>query len=63
MICYIWLKAIEAAISEDSLPPVDSHIIRQIISEELCGGGDLKELLRDFQDEALGTASIAQVPF
>lgn len=39
---------------------MDSEIIRRIISEELCGGGDLKELLRDFEDEALGTASIAQ---
>ena len=29
-------------------------------SKELCGGGDLSELLRELDDEPLGTASIAQ---
>lgn len=48
-------------ILQDSLPPVDAQSIRKIISEELCGGGDLSELLRELDDEPLGTASIAQV--
>ncbi|CAE7650860.1 unnamed protein product [Symbiodinium microadriaticum] len=46
---------------QDSLPPVDATEIRDIVSKELCGGGGLSELLRDFDDKPLGTASIAQV--
>ncbi|CAE7261152.1 ubiB [Symbiodinium sp. CCMP2592] len=45
---------------QDSLPPVDATEIRDIVSKELCGGGGLSELLREFDDEPLGTASIAQ---
>ncbi|CAK9040068.1 unnamed protein product [Durusdinium trenchii] len=48
-------------ILQDSLPPVDAESIREIVSEELCGGGDLSELIRELDDEPLGTASIAQV--
>ncbi|CAE7784296.1 ubiB [Symbiodinium pilosum] len=48
-------------ILQDSLPPVDAAEIRDIVSKELCGGGSLSELLKDFEDEPLGTASIAQV--
>jgi len=46
---------------QDSLPPVDATEIRDTVSKELCGGGGLSELLREFDDEPLGTASIAQV--
>ncbi|CAE7482766.1 unnamed protein product [Symbiodinium sp. CCMP2456] len=46
---------------QDSLPPVDATEIRDIVSKELCGGGGLSELLRNFDDKPLGTASIAQV--
>eukprot|EP00931_Biecheleriopsis_adriatica_P118791 TRINITY_DN94110_c0_g1_i1.p1 TRINITY_DN94110_c0_g1~~TRINITY_DN94110_c0_g1_i1.p1 ORF type:complete len:611 (-),score=112.64 TRINITY_DN94110_c0_g1_i1:366-2177(-) len=46
---------------QDSLPPVDSEEIRNIVSEELCGGGELSEIFREFDEEPLGTASIAQV--
>lgn len=48
-------------ILQDSLPPVDAQTIRKVISEELCGGGDLSELFKELDDEPLGTASIAQV--
>ena len=30
------------------------------MAEELCGGGDLSELLKELDEEPLGTASIAQ---
>ncbi|CAJ1339638.1 unnamed protein product [Effrenium voratum] len=48
-------------ILQDSLPPVDAKEIRKVICEELCGGGDLSELLKELDEEPLGTASIAQV--
>eukprot|EP00929_Paragymnodinium_shiwhaense_P107287 TRINITY_DN73381_c0_g1_i1.p1 TRINITY_DN73381_c0_g1~~TRINITY_DN73381_c0_g1_i1.p1 ORF type:complete len:602 (-),score=155.28 TRINITY_DN73381_c0_g1_i1:68-1873(-) len=46
---------------QDSLPPVSSEDIRREVERELCGGGKLEELFREFHDEPLGTASIAQV--
>lgn len=46
---------------QDSLPPVPVAEIKQVISEELCGGGPLNELIKEFDPVPLGTASIAQV--
>mmetsp|Transcript_8382 Transcript_8382/g.15699 ORF Transcript_8382/g.15699 Transcript_8382/m.15699 type:complete len:602 (-) Transcript_8382:27-1832(-) len=46
---------------QDSLPPVPADEIRAVVAKELCGGGSLSELLREFDPEPLGTASIAQV--
>lgn len=46
---------------QDSLPPVPGDEIRQVVSDELTGGRDLREIFREFDTEPLGTASIAQV--
>lgn len=46
---------------QDSLPPVPTEEIKKVISLELCGGGELSEILREFDPVPLGTASIAQV--
>jgi len=46
---------------QDSLPPVPTDEIKAVVSEGLCGGGDLSEIFSEFDEEPLGTASVAQV--
>ena len=46
---------------QDALDPVKGDEIKQIVRDELLDGGDLNELFAEFDDEPLGSASIAQV--
>lgn len=46
---------------QDNLDPLDASVVREVISKDLLGGGDLSELFSDFDDTPLGSASIAQV--
>lgn len=49
------------AVTLDALDPVPAESIKEIVRNELLGGGDLSELFLEFEDEPLGSASIAQV--
>jgi len=48
-------------VMQDSLPPVPSDQIEEIVVQELCGGSDLSEIFLEWDPVPLGTASIAQV--
>eukprot|EP00981_Chlorochromonas_danica_P006672 scaffold1450_cov181-Ochromonas_danica.AAC.2 len=49
------------AITQDQLDPIPSYIVRDVVRRELLKGGELDELFLKFDDEPLGSASIAQV--
>lgn len=49
------------AVTQDALDPVPAESIKEIVRNELLGGGDLSELFLEFEDEPLGSASVAQV--
>jgi aarF domain-containing kinase len=49
------------AITQDRLDPVSTDIIKNVVRRELLGGGELSELFQSFDEEPLGSASIAQV--
>lgn len=49
------------AMTQDALDPLPSSIIKAIVKQELLNGADLGELFAEFDDECLGSASIAQV--
>ena len=46
---------------QDDLPPMPAELARAVVREELPGGQPLSELFDAFDDEPLGSASIAQV--
>lgn len=46
---------------QDGLDPMPAELVKAVIEQELLGGAPLSELFKDFQDEPLGSASIAQV--
>uniref|UniRef100_A0A0G4FBR3 Protein kinase domain-containing protein n=1 Tax=Chromera velia CCMP2878 TaxID=1169474 RepID=A0A0G4FBR3_9ALVE len=46
---------------QDQFEPMPSSLVKAVVSEELLDGGPLSELFRSFEDEPLGSASIAQV--
>ncbi len=48
-------------VTQDALDPVPTSIIKEIVKQELLSGGDLSELFLEFDEEPLGSASIAQV--
>ena len=48
-------------IFKDSLDPMPAETLKRIVTSELMNGGDLSELFTEFDDEPLGSASIAQV--
>lgn len=49
------------SIMQDSLEPIDTSIIKNIIREEILNGAEITELFSEFDDVPLGSASIAQV--
>eukprot|EP01038_Epipyxis_sp_PR26KG_P010023 gene10023-13479_t len=49
------------AMTQDALDPIPGEIIKEIVRKELLGGAELSELFSDFDEEPLGSASIAQV--
>ena len=49
------------ASTQDALDPLDAEIVKEVVRNELLGGADLSELFAEFDDEPLGSASIAQV--
>jgi aarF domain-containing kinase len=49
------------AITQDQLDPVPTQLIKNIVRRELLGGGQLSDLFQSFDEEPLGSASIAQV--
>lgn len=46
---------------QDDLDPLPSEVVRQVISRDLLNGGPLSDLFSEFDDNPLGSASIAQV--
>mmetsp|Transcript_123046 Transcript_123046/g.229986 ORF Transcript_123046/g.229986 Transcript_123046/m.229986 type:complete len:621 (-) Transcript_123046:39-1901(-) len=46
---------------QDGLDPMPAELVKAVIEQELLGGAPLSELFKDFEDEPLGSASIAQV--
>ncbi|CAM9344464.1 unnamed protein product [Chrysoparadoxa australica] len=46
---------------QDNVTPVDSELIKSIISKELLEGESLSTLFKSFDEDPLGSASIAQV--
>ena len=46
---------------QDSLDPMPAELVRAVISQELLMGQPLDTLFADFDDDPLGSASIAQV--
>jgi len=46
---------------QDSLAPLPAEVVRRVVSDELLGGRPLRELFDSFEEEPLGSASIAQV--
>eukprot|EP01035_Chromulina_nebulosa_P019087 gene19087-24915_t len=46
---------------QDALDPLPGYVIKNIVSQELLNGADLSDLFSEFDDEPLGSASIAQV--
>jgi aarF domain-containing kinase len=46
---------------QDNLDPIPASVVREVISRDLLNGGDISELFAEFDDEPLGSASIAQV--
>ena len=49
------------AITQDTLDPLPAKAVRRVVRDELLGGAELGELFAEFDDEPLGSASIAQV--
>ena len=49
------------ASTQDALDPLDAEIVKEVVRNELLGGAPLSELFAEFDDEPLGSASIAQV--
>ena len=49
------------AVMQDALDPLPGHVIKQIVRRELLDGAELTDLFSSFDDECLGSASIAQV--
>lgn len=49
------------AVMQDALDPVPGDEIKKVVRKELLGNAELSELFLDFDDEPLGSASIAQV--
>ena len=49
------------AATQDALDPLPAETIKEVVRTELLGGADLSELFLEFDDEPLGSASIAQV--
>ena len=49
------------ASTQDALDPLDAEVVKEVVRNELLGGADLSELFAEFDDEPLGSASIAQV--
>ena len=46
---------------QDALDPVPGDVIKAIVKRELLDGAELTDLFEEFDDEPLGSASIAQV--
>lgn len=46
---------------QDGLDAMPAELVRAVVEQELLGGQPLSELFLDFEDEPLGSASIAQV--
>lgn len=49
------------AILQDALDPLPGHVIKDVVRRELLDGAELSDLFQSFDDECLGSASIAQV--
>ena len=49
------------ASTQDALDPLDADVVKEVVRNELLGGADLNELFAEFDNEPLGSASIAQV--
>lgn len=49
------------AFMQDSLDPLPVALIKRVVQDDLLNGADLSELFLEFDDEPLGSASIAQV--
>ena len=46
---------------QDDLDPLPAEVVRHVISRDLLNGGPLTDLFLEFDDQPLGSASIAQV--
>lgn len=49
------------ASTQDALDPLKADVVKEVVRNELLGGAALNELFAEFDDEPLGSASIAQV--
>lgn len=49
------------AVMQDALDPLPGHVIKDIVRRELLDGAEMSDLFASFDDECLGSASIAQV--
>jgi len=49
------------SIMQDGLDPLPAHVIKDVVRRELLDGAELSDLFAEFDDEPLGSASIAQV--
>jgi aarF domain-containing kinase len=49
------------SVCQDAMESVPGEVIKDIVRKELLGGAPLSELFSEFDDEPLGSASIAQV--
>lgn len=46
---------------QDNLDPLPASVVKEVISRDLLGGASIYDLFSEFDDEPLGSASIAQV--
>lgn len=49
------------AMLQDSLDPLPGSVIKEVVRQELLDGAELSDLFLSFDDECLGSASVAQV--
>eukprot|EP01036_Dinobryon_divergens_P027249 gene27250-35987_t len=49
------------ALTQDNLDPLPASVIKEVIRRDLLNNAELSELFLEFDDEPLGSASIAQV--
>jgi len=49
------------AMMQDALDPLPGSVIKEVVRRELLDGAELSDLFASFEDECLGSASIAQV--
>jgi len=49
------------AVMQDALDPIEAQVVKELVRNELLQGAPLSDLFAYFEDEPLGSASIAQV--